>query len=98
MSCFRGTYIMLAPKLDRPGNPPGYWGIANGISELLLTPTLSTSPQVLHCVCSGWEDLGIIHINLILARGVLVVAVVLSYGYLALKYVKDPELTELIHI
>ena len=89
---------MLAPKLDRPGNSQGYWRIANGISELVLTLTLSTSPLVWHCVCSGWEGLGIIHINLILARRVLVVAAVLSYGYLALKYVKDPELTELIHI
>lgn len=29
-SRFRGTQIMLAPKLDRPGTPPGYWRMVNG--------------------------------------------------------------------
>ena len=73
------------PKLNRPENSsipnrPGELLMAQ--TELLFTLTLSTSLLVLCGVFSGWEGLGRIHIHLILARGVLVVAVVLALGVL----------------
>ena len=73
------------PKLIRLENSsvlngPGELLMAQ--TELLFTLTLSTSLLVLCGVCSGWEGLGRIHIHLILARGVLVVAVVSALGVL----------------